>query len=82
MKAKFVCFFVVLSIFVQMAVGQRDELAGYNDPPSRLRAVIERFDADVGILNRFYSAGTSPNRAARFRQLYSDGLRVLAGLKL
>ncbi|MBK7394700.1 MAG: hypothetical protein IPI64_15630 [Chloracidobacterium sp.] len=77
---KLICVCVVVSMFAQMAVGQRDELAGYNDPPSRLRGVIERFDADVGILNRFYSAGTSAKRSARFRQLYADGLRVLAGL--
>jgi len=77
---KLICVCVVVSIFAQMAVGQRDELAEYNDPPSRLRGVIERFDADVGILNRFYSAGTSAKRSARFRQLYADGLTMLAGL--
>lgn len=77
---KLICMCVVVSMFVQMAVGQRDELAGYNDPPSRLRGVIERFDSDVGILNRFYSAGTSAKRSARFRQLYADGLTMLAGL--
>lgn len=54
-----------------------DELANYNEPPSRLRGVIEKFGEDVGILNRFYSAQTSPNRAARFRQLYNDELALL-----
>lgn len=54
-----------------------DELANYNEPPSRLRGVIEKYGADVGILNRFYSAETSPNRAARFKQLYADWLALL-----
>src|SRR5438045_1317110 len=40
-----------------------DELAGYNDPPSHLRGVIEKFDEDYGILDRYYSARTSPNRS-------------------
>ena len=72
--------FVILSIFAQMTVGQRDELAAYNDPPSRLRGVIEKFDEDYGILDRFYTARTSPNRSARFKQLYSDEMAVLADL--
>jgi hypothetical protein len=79
---RFVCLCFGLSMISQLAFAQgvRDELAAYNDPPSRLRGVIERFDADYAILNRFYSAGTSPNRSARFRQLYSDELAVLGGL--
>ena len=54
-----------------------DELANYNESPSRMRGVIEKFGEDVGILNRFYSANTSPNRAARFRQLYGDWQALL-----
>ena len=79
---KFVCLSFVLSIVSQSIFAQtvKDDLAAYNDPPSRLRGVIERFDSDVGILNRFYSAQTSPNRSGRFRQLYSDELAVLAAL--
>jgi uncharacterized protein (DUF885 family) len=56
------------------------DLAAYNDSPSRLRGVIEKFDEDYAILNRFYSAPTSPNRSARLKQLYSDELAVLAKL--
>lgn len=62
------------------AQGLKDELAAYNDPPSGMRGVIERFQEDHGILNRFYSAPTSPNRSTRFRQLYTDELAVLAKL--
>jgi uncharacterized protein (DUF885 family) len=54
-----------------------DELANYNEPPSRLRGVIEKFGEDVGILNRFYTAQTSPNRAARFSALYKEWLGLL-----
>ncbi|MCU0239622.1 MAG: DUF885 domain-containing protein [Pyrinomonadaceae bacterium] len=54
-----------------------DELANYNEPPSRLRGVIEKFREDYGILNRYYSAQTSPNRAARLKQLFADSQALL-----
>ncbi len=60
--------------------GVRDQLAAYNDPPSRLRGVIEKFDDDIGFLNRFYSAQFSSKRAARFRQMYTDEIALLNGL--
>ena len=77
-----ICLFFVLSIIFQSVFAQaaKDELAGYNDPPSRLRGVIEKFGEDYGILNRFYSAQTSPNRAARFKQFYGDELQLISGL--
>ena len=77
-----VSLFFVLSIILQsiFAQGAKDELVAYNDPPSRLRGVIEKFDEDYAILNRFYSARESPNRAARFRQLYSDESALLNNL--
>ncbi len=74
------CVCVVVLLFAQMAAGQRGELGAYNDPPSRLRGMIERFDEDRAILDRFYSARTSSNRASRFMQLYSDELKVLGEL--
>ncbi|MEP6946408.1 MAG: DUF885 family protein [Acidobacteriota bacterium] len=48
------------------------------ESPSRLRGMIERFDADYGSLDRFYSARMSANRSERFRQLYADELSMLA----
>ncbi len=71
---RFVCLCFVLTMISQLVVGQKasDVLSSFNDSPSRLRGVIENFDADSGILNRFYTAQTSPNRSVRFRQLYSD----------
>ena len=62
------------------AQAAKDDLAAYNDSPSRLRGMIEQFDDDYGILNRFYTAQTSPNRSARFKQLYADELTALTGL--
>lgn len=53
------------------------DLSNYNEPPSRLRGVIEKYSEDYGSLNRFYTAPTSLNRAARFRAFYSDWLAVL-----
>jgi uncharacterized protein (DUF885 family) len=61
---------------ISVSAQQTDDLSAYNEP-SRMRGMIEKFRSDVGILNRFYSAQTSPNRAARFRQLYSDWLASL-----
>ena len=62
------------------SLGQSTDLSAYNDPASRLRGVIERYQEDFGILNRFYSAPMSPNRSARFKQLYGDNLSLLAKL--
>ena len=47
---------------------------------SRLRSVIENYGEDYSILNRFYSATTSPNRSARLKQLYGDNLALLSKL--
>jgi len=76
-------FLVVLILFAAPLFiwGQvRDDLAAYNEPPSRLRGVIEKFTQDYGALNRFYSAQTSETRAAKMRQLYSDNLALLGRL--
>ena len=65
-----VTFFVfpVLLFLSSNAFPQRvDELAAYNEPPSRLRGVIEKFGEDYGSIDRFYTARTSQNRIARFR---------------
>ncbi len=83
MKLAFVrssVFFLITISTVISPVAQTTDLAAYNDRPSSLRGVIESFDADVGILDRYYSARTSPNRSARFKQLYADKLALLAGL--
>ena len=53
---------------------------GYDEPPSRLRGLIERFNEDYGALDRFYTARTSPNRAERMRRLYADELEALGRL--
>lgn len=64
---------LAVNIFAQTV----DDLSSYNEPPSRLRGVIEKFSEDYGSLNRFYTANTSPNRAARLRQLFADWLAFL-----
>ncbi|MEO7660564.1 MAG: DUF885 family protein [Pyrinomonadaceae bacterium] len=76
---KYVCLCLAIAIVSQAAIPQsvNDPLAVYNDPPSKLRGVIEKFGEDQSILNRYYSAQTSPNKAARFRQLFSDYLGVI-----
>ena len=74
----YLCLCLVLNTFT-FAQGN-NQLNAYNDPPSRLSGVIEKFDVDYGALNRFYSAQTSPNRIARFRKLYDEQLALLAKL--
>jgi uncharacterized protein (DUF885 family) len=59
---------------------QADELSRYNEPPSRLRGVIEKYNQDYGSINRFYTAETSANRTARLKQLYSDNLALVDSL--
>jgi uncharacterized protein (DUF885 family) len=54
-----------------------EDLNVFNEPPSRLRGVIEKFSADDGSLSRFYTAPVSFNRAARFRKFYADWQAVL-----
>ena len=76
--AVFFCLLtVVINDFPTAEAQTGDDLGFYNEPPSRLRGVIEKFSEDYGSLNRFYTAPTSKNRAARLRQFYSDRLAFL-----
>ncbi len=64
---------VLIILFVTTIFAQTtDDLSNYNEPPSRLRGVIEKFSEDAGSINRFYTARESPNRAERFRQFFAD----------
>jgi uncharacterized protein (DUF885 family) len=78
---RFTCIALLACLACQMVVAQKDDLASLNEAPSRLRGVIEKLDADIGILNRYYTALTSPNRSARFKQLYQEKQQFLSGLK-
>lgn len=66
-----------LFLIVRIHAQTIDSLENYNEPPSRLRGVIEKFSEDYGSLNRFYTAPTSPNRTARFREFYSNQIAFL-----
>ena len=57
-----------------LAFGQTIEPS---ESPSRLRGVIERYEQDYGAYNRFYSAFTSANRAAKMKSLYGEYLGEL-----
>ena len=70
-------FTVIVNSFPIAAAQTIDNLDDYNEPPSRLRGVIEKFSEDYGSLNRFYTAPTSPNRRARFKNLYDERLAFL-----
>jgi uncharacterized protein (DUF885 family) len=70
----------VICTSTAIAQPRADELAAYNEPPSRMRGMIEKFDQDQGILNRFYSAPTSSNRIARLRELYREKLSEIERL--
>ncbi|HTH50887.1 MAG TPA: DUF885 family protein [Pyrinomonadaceae bacterium] len=70
--------FLLVSIAAPVVLAQRDALASYNDTPSRIRGVIENFNEDYGLLDRFYTAPMSPNRSSRLKALYAEYLAVLA----
>lgn len=55
-------------------------LNAYNEPPSRLRGLIEKYDEDYGTINRRFTAPTSATRAAKIRELYTEHLAFLGKL--
>jgi uncharacterized protein (DUF885 family) len=67
--------FILLVLLCIAIPGQTVEIV--NEPPSRLRGVIERFSQDDGAFNRLFTARTSSNRTERFRKLYTDHLAAL-----
>ncbi len=82
LKTVLTFFFLILHSTNLFIFSQRslDQLGVYNEPPSRLRGVIEKYNQDYGSINRFYTAETSANRAARLRQLYTEKLELLGRL--
>jgi len=60
-----------------IAQTRNDDLVSFNESPSRLRGMIEKYEEDYGSLNRFYTAFTSANRANRLRELYREYLTAL-----
>lgn len=83
LRTVFAFFFLLLILSTDLAFAQRannPDLNPYTESPSRLSGVIDKYEADYGALNRFYSAQTSPVRQARFRQLYTDQLGLLGKL--
>ncbi len=79
---KFFCLCLALSLILHLAIAQtaKDDLAVDNEPPSQLRAVIEKFSQDVGAFNRLYTAPTSANRAERFKRLYVEYMSTVQRL--
>jgi uncharacterized protein (DUF885 family) len=76
--AAFFLFTIFLSNF---SFAQKpDGLIPYNEPPSRLRGVIEKFNEDYGTLSRLNTAPTSANRSSKFAELYGERLSYLNSL--
>lgn len=76
----FGAFFLLLIISISVPIVRAqaiDDLDAYNEPPSRLRGVIEKFNEDYGSLNRFYTAPTSANRRNRLREFYAQNSAFL-----
>ena len=73
---------VLACLLAQLALSQngKSDLSSYNDPPSRLRGVIERFDEDYGLIDRYWTAPTSDERAAAVKGLFAQNSSFLAGL--
>ncbi len=59
---------------------KQTDLTDLNQPQSEMRGVIERYVADRGSLNRFYTVPTSPVRRERMRRFYSEWLAALEHL--
>ena len=74
---KTLTFFCLLLSAAGLVFAQSDDLNNYNEPPSRLRGVIEKFAEDAGSLDRFYTARDSENRAKRFKAFYADWVNFL-----
>lgn len=73
--------FVLVMIFLAIPVNaQKDDLAPFNEPLSRLRGVIEKFTQDNGAILRLYVAQSSAARDAKLRQLYGDNIAMLGKL--
>ncbi len=68
---------VVLILCVIASAVSAQSVDAYNEPPSRLRGMIDKYEEDYGSLNRFYTAFTSANRANRLRELYREYLTAL-----
>lgn len=68
---------IVLLVLLSSVFAQTTELDSFNESPSRMRGVIEKYREDYGILDRFHSAPTSTVRAERFRKLYREWLALL-----
>jgi uncharacterized protein (DUF885 family) len=74
-------FFLFTIFSSDLSFAQKpDGLTAYNEPPSRLRGVIEKFGEDYGTLNRLNTAPTSATRSAKFAELYNERLAYLAQL--
>ncbi len=50
---------LVAGNFINISAQSARDLNDYNEPASRLRGVIEKYAADFGSLNRFYTARES-----------------------
>src|SRR5689334_18283928 len=74
----FLCLMTIFFSSTKFSYSQNNpELNNYNDSPTRLRGVIEKYTEDLGSISRFYTAFTSTNRYNRLKQLYTDNLTLL-----
>ncbi len=72
------CLSVILTTVSSALPQSSSDLSAYNEPLSRLRGVIEKYQADVGILDRYHSATLSQGRNRRFDALRADWLGLLS----
>jgi uncharacterized protein (DUF885 family) len=80
LKKAWILLYLAAFIFINLSAAKAQsvgDLNSYNDSPSRLRGVIEKYQEDFGILNRFYSAQTSQKRAERMKQFYAEWIALL-----
>ena len=81
MSRKLFLVAVIILVWNFTVFGQgRSDLDNYNEPPSKLRGVIEKFTQDNGAIARLFTSQTSETRAAKLRQLYSDNMALIGRL--
>jgi len=56
------------------------DLDDLNPPQGVMSGIINRYTVDQGNLRRFYTAGPSPARRARFKQFYTEWLKEIEQL--
>ncbi len=71
---------ITAAVFAGIQAATAAGTSEFGDSPSEMRAYIERYAADRGLLSRYYSIELSPARNERMKKFYSEWLDRLGAL--